>query len=98
MIPTTSSTCTHGIHCFPFPTGPPRPSLKGRSICLSAPPPRPSTIPLRSIPTRPPALAPPRLADLTQKVTARAGLFGQLLVPPIPVVADGRGAHQHAGF
>ena len=44
---TRSSRWIHGIHCFPLPSGPPRPRRNGRSIFESAPPSSPRTMPIR---------------------------------------------------
>src|ERR1041385_4925326 len=52
--PISSSRWIHGIHCLPEPSGPPRKNLNGGTIFVSAPPLRPSTIPVRSKTTRAP--------------------------------------------
>ena len=55
MAPTSSSRAIQLIHCPPVPSFPPTPSLNGRSILASAPPPPERTMPVRMWLTRIPA-------------------------------------------
>ena len=73
ISPTRSSMWIHGIHWFPVPRGDPIPSLNGRSIFASAPPPFPRTTPMRTETVRTPPCSSARRASFSQaaQVSAR---------------------------
>ena len=102
--PTTSSRCTHETTCLPSPIGPPAKSLKGRIIFSSAPPPSPSTTPMRSCDRRGPRAPRPSWAASSHSSTTSArkpcaglGALVELLVRAARAVeADRRRADEDA--